>query len=187
MARSTPVKKAWRSLTWLGGIIVGLIAINAAGVIFGGSSWAPKLGLDLEGGTQIRLAPKLESGETVSQEQLNQAVSIIRQRIDAAGVSEAEISTEGSQNIVVSIPGVPDEETLRRIEASAKLEFRPVIFTDRRPLRFRPRGSQQRPPPVPRTPQTPAGSRRRCMPSSRTSTARASIRPIRTSLPPMNP
>ncbi|HOB57109.1 MAG TPA: protein translocase subunit SecD [Rhodoglobus sp.] len=130
MARSTPVKKAWRSLTWLGVIIVGLIAINAAGVIFGGSSWAPKLGLDLEGGTQIRLAPKLESGETVSQEQLNQAVSIIRQRIDAAGVSEAEISTEGSQNIVVSIPGVPDEETLRRIEASAKLEFRPVIFTD---------------------------------------------------------
>ena len=130
MARSTPVKKAWRSLTWLGIIIVGLIAINGAGVLFGGGSWVPKLGLDLEGGTQIRLAPKLESGETVSQEQLNQAVSIIRQRIDAAGVSEAEISTEGSQNIIVSIPGVPDDETLRRIEASAKLEFRPVIYTD---------------------------------------------------------
>ena len=53
-------------------------------------------------------ADKHSSGETVSQEQLNQAVSIIRQRIDAAGVSEAEISTEGSQNIVVSIP--PERE-----------------------------------------------------------------------------
>ena len=123
------MKKAWRSLTWLAVIIVGLIALNGAGVLFSGASWAPKLALDLEGGTQIILAPKLESGQTVSAEQLAQAVSIIRQRIDASGVSEAEINTQGPQNIVVSIPGIPDDETLRRIESSAKLEFRPVIYT----------------------------------------------------------
>ncbi|MBG6059828.1 preprotein translocase subunit SecD [Cryobacterium sp. MP_M3] len=127
MAKSTPVKKAWRSLTWLGVIIVGLIALNSAGVLAGGGSWAPKLALDLEGGTQIILAPKLESGQSVSQEQLNQAVSIIRQRIDSAGVSEAEINTQGGQNIVVSIPGIPDDATINRIESSAKLEFRPVL------------------------------------------------------------
>ncbi|MFZ4895092.1 protein translocase subunit SecD [Plantibacter sp. Mn2098] len=126
MAKSTPVKKAWRSLTWLGVIIIGLFAINAAGVIWGNSSWTPKLALDLEGGTQIILAPKLESGQTVSSEQLNQAVSIIRQRVDASGVSEAEITTQG-QNVVVSIPGTPDDETLKRIQSSAKLEFRPVL------------------------------------------------------------
>ncbi|CAN5360831.1 hypothetical protein BH11ACT4_BH11ACT4_03900 [soil metagenome] len=130
MARTTPVKKAWRSLTWLAVIIVGLIALNGAGVLFSGASWAPKLALDLEGGTQIILAPKLESGQTVSTEQLDQAVSIIRQRIDASGVSEAEINTQGSQNVVVSIPGIPDDQTLRRIESSAKLEFRPVIYTE---------------------------------------------------------
>ena len=124
------MKKAWRSLTWLAVIIVGLIAINGYGVLFEGSSWAPKLALDLEGGTQIILSPKLESGQTVSAEQLNQAVGIIRQRVDAGGVSEAEINTQGSQNIVVSIPGIPDDETIARIESSAKLEFRPVIFTD---------------------------------------------------------
>ncbi|MCU1578639.1 MAG: preprotein translocase subunit SecD [Rhodoglobus sp.] len=127
------MKKAWRSLTWLAIIIVGLIALNGAGVLFAGSTWAPKLALDLEGGTQIILAPKLESGQTVSADQLNQAVSIIRQRIDASGVSEAEINTQGSQNIVVSIPGIPDDETLRRIESSAKLEFRPVIYTEAAP------------------------------------------------------
>ncbi|ROR81833.1 preprotein translocase subunit SecD [Plantibacter flavus] len=126
MAKSTPVKKAWRSLTWLGVILIGLFAINAAGVLWGNSSWAPKLALDLEGGTQIILAPKLESGQTVSNEQLNQAVAIIRQRVDASGVSEAEITTQG-QNVVVSIPGTPDEATLNRIESSAKLEFRPVL------------------------------------------------------------
>ncbi|MCU1442193.1 MAG: secD, partial [Cryobacterium sp.] len=128
MAKTTPVKKAWRSLTWLGVIIVALIGANAIGVFTGGGSWTPKLALDLEGGTQIILAPKLESGDSVSSEQLNQAVSIIRQRIDSSGVSEAEINTQGGQNIVVSIPGTPDEETINRIEASAKLEFRPVLL-----------------------------------------------------------
>ncbi|WP_394552247.1 protein translocase subunit SecD [Agromyces sp. MMS24-JH15] len=126
--RPTPVRKAWRSLTWLGVIIVGLFAINAAGVIWGGGSWTPKLALDLEGGTQIILAPKLESGQTASQEQLDQAVSIIRQRVDASGVAESEILTEGS-NIVVRIPGELDEETRNRIESSAKLELRPVLLS----------------------------------------------------------
>ncbi|RZU65003.1 preprotein translocase subunit SecD [Microterricola gilva] len=127
MAKSTPVKKAWRSLTWLAVIIVGLFAVNAAGVIWGGGSWTPKLALDLEGGTQIILAPKLESGQTVSQEQLDQAVTIIRQRVDASGVSEAEINTQGGQNIVVAIPGELDDETRNRIQSSAKLELRPVL------------------------------------------------------------
>ena len=130
MARSTPVKKAWRSLTWLIIIIVGLIGLNAAGVAWQGGSWSPKLALDLEGGTQIILAPQLENDQTVTGEQLDQAVAIIRQRIDASGVSEAEINRQGSENIVVSIPGVPDPETIKRIESSAKLEFRAVLFAD---------------------------------------------------------
>jgi preprotein translocase subunit SecD len=128
-SRPTPVRKAWRSLTWLGVIIVGLFAINAAGVIWGGGSWTPKLALDLEGGTQIILAPKVESGESATQEQLNQAVSIIRQRVDASGVSEAEINTEGS-NVVVRIPGELDDQTRARIQSSAKLELRAVLLAD---------------------------------------------------------
>lgn len=130
MARPTPVKKAVRSLTWLLVIVAALVAANGASVAFSNGSWTPKLALDLEGGTQIILAPQLESGQSVSAEQLDQAVGIIRQRVDASGVSEAEINTQGSQNIVVSIPGSPDQETLNRIESSAKLEFRPVIVTD---------------------------------------------------------
>jgi len=73
------------------------------------------------------VSPKLESGHSVTTDQLNQAVSIIRQRIDSAGVSESEINTQGGQNIVVSIPGTPDDATLNRIKSSAKLEFRPVL------------------------------------------------------------
>ncbi len=128
MARSTSARKAVNALIGLGIIALLLAGANFAQVLFNGGSWVPKLALDLEGGTQIILAPKLESGETVTADQLDQAVAIIRQRIDASGVSEAEINTQGSQNIVVSIPGRPDDETLKRIESSAKLEFRPVIY-----------------------------------------------------------
>lgn len=128
--RSTPVKRAWRSLAWLGVVTAGLTGILGLGVAFQGASWAPKLALDLEGGTQIILGAQLESGQVVTQEQLDQAVSIIRERIDAAGVSEAEVTTQGDRNVVVAIPGEPDEQTLARIQSSAKLEFRPVIFTD---------------------------------------------------------
>ncbi|WP_411700180.1 protein translocase subunit SecD [Conyzicola sp.] len=130
MARTTPVKKAWRSLAWLTVIIALLVGINGAGVAFAGWSWTPKLALDLEGGTQIILAPQLEDGQEVTPDQLTQAVSIIRDRIDASGVSEAEITTQGDQNVVVSIPGTPDKATLDRIQSSAKLEFRPVLATE---------------------------------------------------------
>lgn len=108
-------------------IIAGLFAINAAGVIWGGGSWTPKLALDLEGGTQIILEPQLESGQSASQEQLDQAVSIIRDRVDASGVAESEVLTEGS-NVVVRIPGELDDQTRARIEQSAKLELRPVLM-----------------------------------------------------------
>ena len=106
-ARNTPVRKAWRSLTWLLVIVALLAGLNGAGILFSGAGLAPKLALDLEGGTEIILAPKIAKGAAQpTGDQLNQAVSIIRQRIDASGVSEAEINTQGGQNVVVSIPGV---------------------------------------------------------------------------------
>ncbi len=128
MARSTTERKAIRSLVWLLVIIIALIAANGASVLFNNGQWTPKLALDLEGGTQITLSPQLASGETVTPEQLERAVAIIRQRVDASGVSEAEINTQGNQNIVVSIPGEPDDATRERISSSAKLEFRPVLI-----------------------------------------------------------
>jgi preprotein translocase subunit SecD len=126
--RSTPVRKAWRSLGWLAGIVVLLVGLNTAGALWWGWGWTPKLALDLEGGTQIILTPTLEDGQSVTDEQLQQSVEIIRNRIDAAGVSESEITTQGGDKIVISIPGTPDQATLERIKASAKMEFRAVLL-----------------------------------------------------------
>jgi preprotein translocase subunit SecD len=128
VAQSPAVKRARRSLAILLVLIVGITGLIALGVWRSDATWTPKLALDLQGGTQIILAPKLSDGQSVSGEQLQQAVEIIRQRVDASGVSEAEITTQGTQNISVSIPGKADEATLQRIEASAKLDFRPVLY-----------------------------------------------------------
>ncbi|ERK72153.1 export membrane protein SecD [Leifsonia aquatica ATCC 14665] len=110
-------------------LVVVLLGTLTAGVLFSNATWLPKLALDLEGGTQVILTPQVENGQQIQQQQLDQAVSIIRQRIDASGISEAQISTEGSRNIVVSLPGKPDEETLNRVKSSARLDFRPVLIS----------------------------------------------------------
>jgi preprotein translocase subunit SecD len=127
----TTASSARRKLAWL-----AIFAIFFGGLLSWGSltsqpgaSFAPELALDLQGGTQLILTPTVGEGESASVEQLNQAVSIIRQRIDGSGVGEAQVSVQGEQNIVVAIPGTPDANTLQLIKASALLEFRPVLFT----------------------------------------------------------
>jgi preprotein translocase subunit SecD len=107
--------------------LTGLIAVGS--LSDENASFTPKLALDLQGGTQVILSPLLLDGQAVTPEQLDQAVSIIRQRVDASGVSESQVITQGDRNIIVSIPGVPDENTLALIKASAKLEFRAVLVT----------------------------------------------------------
>lgn len=130
MSASNTVKSARKSLSWLLAILVGLTGLIAVGSLSDeNASFTPKLALDLQGGTQVILSPLLLDGQAVTPEQLDQAVSIIRQRVDASGVSESQVVTQGDRNIVVSIPGVPDENTLALIKASAKLEFRAVLVT----------------------------------------------------------
>lgn len=106
-----------------------LFGANALGVhVFKEGTWVPELALDLQGGTQITLEADT-AGEPPSDEQLQQAVEIIRQRVDASGVSESQITTQGGDNIVVAIPGNADQETRERIQASAQMQLRPVLYT----------------------------------------------------------
>lgn len=127
MARTGPASTARRTLLWLAALIIACTLAVGGGVLAGATTWAPKLGLDLEGGTQMILAPKVEGTSNIAAEQLDQAVSIIRQRVDGSGVSEAQISTEGGRNVVVSMPGKPTDEERNLIKASANMNFRPVI------------------------------------------------------------
>ncbi|MEY4617863.1 MAG: protein translocase subunit SecD [Actinomycetota bacterium] len=132
MAVSSVTKHARKRLAWLLALIITFAGIIGLGIATNtqGATFAPELALDLQGGTSIILAPSVADGKTVSAEQLNQAVSIIRQRVDSTGVSESTITTSGNKNIIVEIPGTPSDSTLQLIKSSAKLEFRAVLVTD---------------------------------------------------------
>ncbi|HJA04677.1 MAG TPA: protein translocase subunit SecD [Candidatus Microbacterium stercoravium] len=128
MAISTPTRHAWRALIGLLGLTLILFGANALGVhVFKEGTWVPELALDLQGGTQIVMEADTD-GATPTSEQMNQAVEIIRQRVDASGVSEAQITTQGSDHLVVALPGNPDDAQRERIEASAQMQLRPVLY-----------------------------------------------------------
>ncbi len=94
--------------------------------------FTPRLGLDLEGGTQIILQPRPAeaSAGKVTQENISRAVEIIQQRVNAFGVAEAEVAAQGTgdqQSIVISIPGERNEAVLDRVRQTAELRFRQVL------------------------------------------------------------
>ncbi|MFI9486406.1 protein translocase subunit SecD [Promicromonospora sp. NPDC052451] len=92
-----------------------------------GASLAPGLALDLQGGTQVILKAVTSDGSEITPEAMEEAIGVIRQRVDANGVTEAEISSQGTDQIVVEIPGEVDDETVALISKAAQMKFRPVL------------------------------------------------------------
>ena len=127
MAQTSAHTAARRALLAMVLITVALLGLLTGAHQWGDARWTPKLGLDLEGGTQMILEPRLTGASTVSAEQIDQARDIIVQRVDAGGISGAEVTTQGGRNIVVSIPGTPTESTLNAIRRSSQMQFRPVL------------------------------------------------------------
>ena len=109
--------------------VFAIVGVTASTVT--GKKLTPELGLDLEGGTQIVLHPVVVGGQggSISAEQLNQSVDIIRARIDGSGVGEAEVTTEGGENVVVAVPGKIDQRQRTLIKQSSQLRFRAVLVT----------------------------------------------------------
>jgi preprotein translocase subunit SecD len=118
--------KPLRALMALAFIMLGLIAW----AFWPGTDSTVRLGLDLQGGTQVILLPKpVTEGGTITDEQLQQTVAIIRQRVDGLGVAEAEVTTQGSgagAAIVVSVPGASQDRLVDLVQKTALLDFRPV-------------------------------------------------------------
>jgi preprotein translocase subunit SecD len=102
-----------------------VVAALYAGVALGGV-WKPKLGLDLQGGTRITLEASTASGESVTAQNLEEARGIIDQRVNGTGVAEAEVGTQGNNNIVVEIPGQNRQDLVDTVKQTAQLRFRLV-------------------------------------------------------------
>nr|WP_218908552.1 protein translocase subunit SecD [Micromonospora jinlongensis] len=117
-----------RQLAVLGFIFVVLYLL----VFFSGASGSlkdrlePRLGLDLIGGTRVTLeATNSVDGKPPTAENLEEARQIIESRVNAFGVAEAEVVTEGNRNIVISLPG--ENRDLTDVGSAAELRFRKVL------------------------------------------------------------
>jgi SecD/SecF fusion protein len=81
-----------------------------------------KLGLDLQGGVELVLRAVPPKGQEVTPENLDLAVEVIRNRVDALGVSEPEIRKQGSDQISVQLPGIDDPNSaVKLIGTTAQL------------------------------------------------------------------
>jgi preprotein translocase subunit SecD len=115
-----------RILIVLAVLVAGLIALMAVS-----GTWAPKLGLDLRGGTTITLTARNTTGSgTVDPNSLQLAKTIIQSRVDSLGVGESEVTTSGDNQIIVTVPNVQQDELVRLVGQTALLRFRAVYAAE---------------------------------------------------------
>ncbi len=127
---SKPTKKTGRPLRSLS--ILALLVIALASAAFVQGATAVRLGLDLRGGTSVTLQPRIAPGENgkVTNEAIDQAVSIIRQRVNSLGVAESEVTAQGSgtnRQIVIAVPGNTGRRVVELVGQTAELRFRQVL------------------------------------------------------------
>ncbi|WP_318206794.1 protein translocase subunit SecD [Streptomyces sp. SJL17-1] len=109
-------------------ILIAMVALT--GGMFWSGHTTPRLGIDLAGGTSITLKAKADPGQesAVNETNMNTAVGIIERRVNGLGVSEAEVQTQGRENIIVNIPrGTNEKQAREQVGTTAQLYFRPVL------------------------------------------------------------
>lgn len=113
------------------GIFVRLLFVIALLAACGAAAWKiePRLGIDLEGGSQITLTVLSDTaGEDPQATDVDSVVEVLRQRVDGLGVSEATVVRSGSDRIIIELPGVQDpDQALEVLGQTARLEVRPVL------------------------------------------------------------
>ncbi len=118
---SAPVHPA----RYLSVFLVMLIGIYLLVFFTGDKHTAPKLGIDLQGGTRVTLTARTPDGSAPSREALAQAQQIISARVNGLGVSGSEVVVDGD-NLVITVPGNDGSEA-RNLGQTARLYIRPVL------------------------------------------------------------
>ena len=157
------------------GALLALVAVLYAIVFLSHQSKAPRLGLDLRGGTTVTLTAHTESGGAPTKESLEQARQIINDRVNGLGVAEAEVVTEGADRIVISVPGDRGEQA-KQLGQTALMRFRPLLKGPfpANPAAAAPSGTAT---PTPSGSASPTGSAGATSPSATTPKAAGSTTP----------
>lgn len=112
-------------------LVVTLIAVyidlpNSPGLFIGPIERAfdIKLGLDLQGGTQVLLQADVPEDQEITREEMEQATTIVENRVNALGVTEPLVQLQGTRRIIVELPGVEDpDQAIATVRETGLLEF----------------------------------------------------------------
>ena len=105
-----------------------LVLVVSFGLVFlPGQRHTPKLGLDLEGGAQVTLQAQTPNGKTPNQAAMKVARQILENRVNAKGVSAAQVYQQSTNQIVIAVPNATSQD-VAKVGQAAKLNFRPLIF-----------------------------------------------------------
>ncbi|MFJ4714731.1 protein translocase subunit SecD [Streptomyces sp. NPDC088785] len=111
--------------------LIVIVMVALVGGMFISGTFTPRLGIDLAGGTSITLQAKTEPGQpknAINKTNMDTAADIINRRVNGLGVSEAEVQTQGADNIIVNIPrGTNEKQAREQVGTTAQLYFRPVL------------------------------------------------------------
>jgi preprotein translocase subunit SecD len=102
-----------------------LVGVYLLVFLTGDKRAAPKLGIDLQGGTRVTLTARTPDGSKPSREALAQAQQIIGARVNGLGVSGSEVVVDGD-NLIITVPGNDGNEA-RNLGQTARLYIRPVL------------------------------------------------------------
>lgn len=128
--KKKPARTHDRRNIWL--LILTTLLVVVSAVLFTPPNEKINQGLDIQGGLSVVLTAKSTDGEPVTPEDMEKSRAIIESRVNALGASEATVQEQGTDQILVQIPGLSDtEQALATIGRTGSLEFaRLDSFTD---------------------------------------------------------
>jgi preprotein translocase subunit SecD len=116
-----------RAITWITVIfmMIAILVVNIPkNILIFGQETRVREGLDLQGGQQVLLEADLPPGQDVPASSMNVAAQVIKNRVDALGLSEANVQVSLPRRIVVELPGYDNPEEARKlIQNTGLLEF----------------------------------------------------------------
>lgn len=128
--KKKPARSTDRRNIWL--LIITTLLVLGSVFMFMPPQEKINQGLDIQGGLSVVLTAKSTDGADVTNDDMEKSRAIIESRVNALGASEAVVQVQGTDQILVQIPGLTNtEDALNTIGKTGKLEFaRLDSFTD---------------------------------------------------------
>jgi preprotein translocase subunit SecD len=130
--RSTPSAYPGRYLTALVVLLLVMVVSVIGGNLLRPADWHKSfkvgLGLDLSSGTSITLKAVSPNGKPVNQGSMTKAIQIMTNRVEATGLSGASVVQQGTNEIVVSVPGAGAQKVATLVGETALLRLRQVLL-----------------------------------------------------------